>query len=505
MGKQKIKFLLEPFFDETQFVCPCIKSTLSDIEKIDLFEFIFVKWGKDSVKNLTKKTNWSKINDTDTESLLDFNPLYSVYPNKYAYDGEKLPEYLIAWIREDNNKINFLSDLGVWIDNSVIVDLRKFLNGDLEEFSNNRLAQEVRFNKDENMLFNSFEWLKENEIQLSTNEQYETFKKVVDIINENRSGGDLILEEKYDFEKLEKNSIEWEESIYRDWKEKSENNFSIYLFEEELPKNVGLDEIKDFIFYQFNEGDSVIDIDSGNNIYVNKNADIKKELQKLASADDNDFSFEYLWEIFGSNNNETDELRKKVAFLESQLQQKPEAELGAGFDNSISKNDQIETNREAKEIVRERLQSEGFSFTQGIDGYSTVDGVIKNDIEFPLVIKSYKWRDEPLKIGANEWLQLMKPNSMFWVHFGNRKLGCLKLYEILKKQDKLTLSFSTENLDYDNRLYKFAELLHYFGNVHFDFNNIKPDNFSTAENLQDYRFDERKTEGDLSSDNDNIL
>lgn len=132
-------------------------------------------------------------------------------------------------------------------------------------------------------------------------------------------------------------------------------------------------------------------------------------------------------------------------------------------------------------------------------------GVFKDDIEFPLVVKSYKYQDEPLKIGANEWIQLMKPNSMFWLHFGNRKLGCLKLYELLRNQDKLTLSFSTENLDVEDRLENFADILHYFKNVHFDFNSIRPDNYSTAENLNNYRFNERRTEEDLSSDDESLL
>jgi hypothetical protein len=107
-------------------------------------------------------------------------------------------------------------------------------------------------------------------------------------------------------------------------------------------------------------------------------------------------------------------------------------------------------------------------------GIQQLTVLFKGDTEYPLVVKSYKYQGAPLKIGANEWIQLMKPNSMFWVHFGNRKLGCLNLYDLLKKQDKLYLSFSTENLDFENRLENFAELLHYFKNVHFDFNSIRP-------------------------------
>jgi hypothetical protein len=79
------------------------------------------------------------------------------------------------------------------------------------------------------------------------------------------------------------------------------------------------------------------------------------------------------------------------------------------------------------------------------------------------------------------------------------------LYELLRNQDKLTITFSTENLDVEDRLDKFAELLHYFGNVHFDFHSVKTSDYSAAKNLGDYRFDERRNEDDLSGDDEELL
>jgi len=205
------------------------------------------------------------------------------------------------------------------------------------------------------------------------------------------------------------------------------------------------------------------------------------------------------------NSSEIEIIQGKIRVKDDEIAAIGDTTIAIDYDNDISVSDQKEANREAKEIVKERLEKEGFSFTSGIDGYSTVDGVIKGDTEYPLVVKSYKYQGAPLKIGANEWIQLMKPNSMFWVHFGNRNIGCLKLYELLRNQDKLTISFSTENLDVEDRLDKFAELLHYFGNVHFDFNSVNPSDYSIAKDLSDYRFDERHYEEDLSGDDDEIL
>lgn len=239
-----------------------------------------------------------------------------------------------------------------------------------------------------------------------------------------------------------------------------------------------------------------------------KNEELEKLLAEKEEIENEKTALEeQLREIEKTNPNssEIEIIQGKIREKDDEIAAIGDTTIAINYDNDISVSDQKEANREAKEIVKERLEKEGFSFTSGIDGYSTVDGVIKGDTEYPLVVKSYKYQGAPLKIGANEWIQLMKPNSMFWVHFGNRNISCINLYDLLKKQDKLSLSFSTENLDFENRLENFAELLHFFKNVHFDFNSIRPDNYSTAENLNNYRFNERRNEVDLTGDDETIL
>lgn len=223
----------------------------------------------------------------------------------------------------------------------------------------------------------------------------------------------------------------------------------------------------------------------------NEKSTLENQLKKILRNDPNSFEIELIQE--------------EIRVYDDEITAIGDTTIAISYDSEISVSEQKEANREAKEIVKDRLEKEGYSFTRGIGGYSTVNGVIKGNTEFPLVVKSYKYHGAPLKIGANEWIQLMKPNSMFWVHFGNGKLGYLNLYDLLRKQDKLSISFSTENLDFEHRLENFAGLLHYFKDVHFDFNCIRPHDYSTAENLNNYRFNERRNEQDLSGDNDEIL
>jgi hypothetical protein len=191
--------------------------------------------------------------------------------------------------------------------------------------------------------------------------------------------------------------------------------------------------------------------------------------------------------------------------------------------SGISKEQYKEENKEARQLVRARLEPEGFVFPDDYyEQYSTINGVTKDGEKYPLVVKSYKYDKVPFKIGANEWIHLMDDNAMFWVHFGGGKLGCIKLYKLLKKQSNLSLSFSTENLE----AFRFSEndmkdmiegnrkgvdvlakLLHYFKEVHFDFSNLNKDRYTTAaETMEDYRFNERTTEEDINdNDSDSML
>lgn len=286
------QILEEPCFIEQRFVCPdIIPENLTDEQKLSFIDFLFNLWENKNKKNEIKNIVWSKINDIETDAILGFNPTTSVYPSIYACESEVLPDYLIKWLNSEEAKIDFLSDLGVWVENSVIVELRKYLGGKNKVFNNNRFTQEIRFYENELNLFNSFIWLKEMEITLKTAEHFETFKKVIEFINGNKTNiEDLKIKYDFDFEELEENAKEWEESYYENWKKDS--GVVIFLYNGEVPNTISLNEIDDYVFYNYYEGNIAIDEES--NIYINQNADVKKELQKL-ELEDEDFDFSGLW------------------------------------------------------------------------------------------------------------------------------------------------------------------------------------------------------------------
>ena len=157
-----------------------------------------------------------------------------------------------------------------------------------------------------------------------------------------------------------------------------------------------------------------------------------------------------------------------------------------------------EENRVARELVYQRLSSEGFNFTQGIGQNSVVNGIFKDGIEYPLVVKSYKNTSYKFNIRPYEWLQLSKPNAMFWVHRGNGKLEVLTLEGLLRENSEFHVQFETSTFSFEG-LVKFAEVFRFVRNVHFQ---LDAPNFNVAKSLEEYEFDKRKREV-LAEGNDN--
>ena len=424
-------------------------------------------------------------------SHIGFDHKYAVYPSEFALEAEKLPDYIQNWIKDDKIKIADLKNIGVFTENSTLVSLRKFFLNKCV-FDRNTIAKDPKL-EDGQMLFNTFKLLIAKQIEINNEQEFSVFQEMVRVINTNQNRNvALKIREDYNFKVLEIESSVW----------KSINNFTIHTFQGELPKLVKLNEIDDYIFYKYNDGDYAV---KENKIFINENVDKKNILQKVAVDENNNFTFEALWSLFSESSSREIELQETIAKLTQQVAEASNATLATETNTDLSRNDQQEVNREAKEIVKKKLQSEGFEFTNGIGEFSTIDGVIKDGELFPLVVKSYINQNEPLKIGVNEWIHLMKPNSMFWVYFGNDKTGCLKLNELLKNQDNLTIRFSTENLDIVDRLDKFSDLLNYFGNVNFNFDSLRPSDYSLADDLNNYKFDERQKEEDLSYDDESYL
>lgn len=320
---EEYAIIASPYFSNNAFICQNIKSDLTKNEKLSLLNFIYQKWLQDENKSVIKRIDWSKISDTETDSVLGFNPIYAVYPTKYAVKSEELPKYLQEWLSEDSNKINFFADLGVFTESSNLVCLRKFFI-DESPFSKVKLTSDKRLS-DEVVLFNTLEWIRESLIELSSIEQFEVLEEMIRVINLNRvNRGGLKFEKEFDFQLLERDAKEWEITYYKNWKEQLDDKYAIYLYNGPLPIIAKLNEIEDYVFYRYSQGN--IAIDENNCIYISSDSDIKKALSSLISDDNNEFSTEDLLLLYQTkennftNNEEVTELKNEIERLKKEIE-----------------------------------------------------------------------------------------------------------------------------------------------------------------------------------------
>lgn len=104
---------------------------------------------------------------TYSHYLAGFKPDGHVYPDEWAVEEERLPDFLKLWLQkgDKNKKLNFLSstDVGVNMYHSAVVNARRFFKGD------GSLTPEVITAikaKKPALLLNTLIWLKENKISI---------------------------------------------------------------------------------------------------------------------------------------------------------------------------------------------------------------------------------------------------------------------------------------------------------------------------------------------------
>jgi hypothetical protein len=343
-------------------------------------------------------------------SKLGFDLNCAVFPSEFALEKEKLPEYLQNWIKNKEINLSEFDEIGVFTENSTLVSLRKFFLSKTE-FNVNAIAEKLSSN--EAMLFNTFEFLKEKGIELSSDNEFAVFKEIVRVINSSRAKGqELIIQDEYDFEVLEENSTEW----------KNINDFTIYLYRGALPKFVKLDEIQDYVFYQYNHTDFAV---NGNSIFINENTDSKKTLQKVASDDTNKFSFEELWSLFEDNKKDT---------------QKENQETNSTFLDDVN------------EFITELEGTEWNDFVPELKNVLelSVSHPKEKQKLFNLIakIKLAKELDIHFEVANKDYNHLENGNEKYFVHSARGAFAYIHPNEILKMKDegyKMALDFSTKS------------------------------------------------------------
>lgn len=178
---------------------------------------------------------------------------------------------------------------------------------------------------------------------------------------------------------------------------------------------------------------------------------------------------------------EISRLRKLLGYVED------DTTMGAEAAGSLTGEEIEKLNLEARQCVKEIMEKKGFVFTDGIGKYSVIDGVIKDNAEYPLVVKSCMSREKRIYMNPSEWEQLCKENSMLWLYFGNGVAKPVKAYDLFSYHDKLSLSFGTMNFRDTAKVSTLMNAFKYLGDVHLNLAAMNPFTETRTE-LESYLF-----------------
>jgi hypothetical protein len=351
-------------------------------------------------------------------SKLGFDIKCGVYPSDYALESEKLPKYLQDWVEQGEINISSLERIGIYTENSTLVSLRKFFITK-SDFNVNTIAQDEKLS-DGKMLLNTFELLKEREIELSTENDLAVFKEMVRVINSSRTKGqELIIQEEFDFEILVAKSTQW----------KSIGDFSIYLYKGAIPRIIKLDEIQDYIFYRYSEGDYTV---NGMNIYINENEDKTITLQKVALDSNNSFTSE------DSKDIELSEIKAELEKYKQQGQSKEENTISSFIE-------------EVNEFISELERTEWNDYVPELKNILelSVSQPKEKQKLFNLIAKIKLTKERNVKFeDSDEGFNAVKiGNEKYFVHSARGAFAYIHPIEILKMRNegyKMALDFSAK-------------------------------------------------------------
>lgn len=152
--------------------------------------------------------------------------------------------------------------------------------------------------------------------------------------------------------------------------------------------------------------------------------------------------------------------------------------IGKADSNPLSQQEQIDTQLEAQKYLLSIKPMWKFpdNFAEvDEDGkpycFSTFHITDEEGNNRDIVLKSYKRNNAPFSINPEEWDSIMEHKAKILIYRG-KDIVEIEKEDLVKNQNSIVLRFSTENLDVEDRISQFSDILHYFKQIHFDFESF---------------------------------
>lgn len=382
-----------------------------------------------------------------------------VISDQYSLEEEKLPEIIDSWrtAGDEEKRTGLLCELFNFInDSSDVVKVRRYL------------ADETPFvlNLEESRLSNlTCNWLYKKSISLDDKQ----YLAIQDVIDEKDYSCKMDIEQLKAFQTAE-------------YRYMSFSNYTIYLFKGQIPWHVKIKQ-NNYIFHQYNQDDVAL---CGFSIFVNEQQtnNILDLIRSLVNT--GGFTTEDFMNFFDQYN----------ASISGSL----EGEM----DDDLDEDARSAVNDTAKQEAINWLSLKGYDISNVETEYSFVKGVRKGDIEYHIVVKSYRSKKKELKLNPNEWLYLLKANSRLMLYMGHMAFAVIDRKMLLGNHDFLRLrisssNFSLENGNLDEVLNRLAGEVQFFERTHFVFEHVHENILSRANSLEDYGFFKSNSDGQFTA------
>ena len=413
------------------------------------------------------------------------------FDSEYVFEEEQLSPNIEQWA-DDKKKKQYLIDNGVLTEKNNLVRFRKlFLENKsidfIENMEDEELSSGIEFIANAQGFKRPFTGKNQSAVLLQLKD-----KKCCNLTDE------------WNMMKMEEVSDEWNFKEYNAWIE--EHYPHIYIYPGLLPgklsyKNVLLlnyqdekydycydeqnqklfvsnrQKIEDVLFEVVKEGESDFDIDDykflcwgDDKISVSKD-DMKEKDEQISSLK--------------KDNQEKDKLlrryREKYGNLDDDVEKEPEVmernvvSVSKGDNTTLSKDKQFDAQIEAQRFLMQTMRN--WSFPEGYGKadeygkpkhYSTIIVKDENGDSIPIVLKSYKKTSERFKINTEEWDWIIQDGAKLLIYDG-RDIKIHDPQDLIRNQANVSITFSTENLDIEERISAFSDSLHYFKELHFNF------------------------------------
>ena len=316
------------------------------------------------------------------------------------------------------------------------------------------------------------------------------------------------LKESIELSELEQHSIEMNLPSYLTWVES--NYPSIYLYDGKMPKQINYGS-SETILARFSGDDYYYDT-SNRKLYVDKNEDVEELLFDLSRGSKVPFNLDDYKAVFrvgmtSVSNEEIEQTQKRIESLTTELSEKEQLLMRyrqrfGDLDESPATSPQS-SDSPGENVVIRKGNPEGLSISEMAaaqleaqrflmqtqpqwqfpehygdvdeDGepyhFSTAVIIDENGTTTSIVLKSHKAEGEPLKINTFEWSSISKEKARIFVYTGD-DIKEIDVKDLVSNQPTVNISFSTENLDIEERIAAFADSLRYFKELHFDFDSF---------------------------------